>query len=788
MAEDIAVPHACNTRRYIQLKRTLTKDLPHDVVASHHSDAHADSVECHESPAGQRRRSRRRHPGRAASASSSREKTASSPPGPSVARAENQIRERNLRRTNRSLNKVHCSRQLQARGAKGRAVPSAVLRSVCDDDEEFSTCNTKKTRVKKKRPSDTEVISTALPKDSLQTDGVKKNGTLDVRKPFECPLCGAAYAVFQSVRRHTLTVHGQTLPSYKCSLCGLYFEDARSYSQHKKEHKRGQVRTLSQSRDGKTFHYCPLCGAKFAHTYSLTTHMKIHKHAYFCELCAVLFDSSQSFTEHRRTKHRRRKREAEVGNEAESGMIGGRLGECPRQFQCVVCGAVFVHQATLVRHSLVHDHHKPFVCTVCFMTFRLPLDLKEHVNLHLVRHQVPAVTSPACEQDETSPASSGTKRSSGAKQIVHGKLVIPKLVKERRYSKWIKCHRCSQLIPVWLDEHKDCVQDVNVAKRSASPGSHSSAGVRQQERGVQQQEVVSQQQEMVSQQQEVVSQQQGELASGVPWVVTCFQVETTPSKLQVKTEPVDDFGRATPVQSGELQGEIHSSALDIKTEPSSPLYQLDPASETGTDNCWQSSDGFFSVKLEPLEAADCEEHAQSDISNQSWEVLVNDETDLEHDSTLSLEQSRVPESHTGDSSQNYGSHRLSVKFEPSSPTRRLQGPEWKLDSEEESFEMCQQEDRTPPELKRLSWISSNMYGTDVENQADWMSAVSIKREPVSLEAQLVYAFSDPLSQHFTPHTARESPPALRRGVKMDVFPVYLYRNGQIVQFFQDESL
>ena len=690
--------------------------------------------------------------------------------------------------------------------------------SVCDgSDAGVPSVNARKARGTKRRSADTAPVSRAGQNDSLQArcTPLRRKRALGAKAPFDCRVCGATYAVFRSVKRHMLKAHGL---GYACSLCGLGLEDAAGCRQHERDHREGRAQGGAHregrvqggahregrvqggaQREGRVqagarskkrvFHYCPLCGAKFAHCYSLTTHMKIHDRSYFCELCNVLFDSSVSFTKHCQTRHKHRKRlvaqvdgapdAMDVGEKGAGGGGGGGGGGYPRQFKCEVCAAVFVHQATLLRHSIIHDQHKPFVCTVCYTTFRLPLDLKEHMDLHLAHRREPLQMSPAVDPDETSSASSGADGSC-AKPTGRGKLVIPKLVKERRYSQWVQCPRCAQTVPAWMDEHKDCVQTPSATRRPASPTTDSgsaSVGARQ--------------------------EAQAALASRVPEVVGYqgrdVEAEAKPPRVQVKREPVDDMWNAGQVQTGELTGETDASAVCLETAPLSPPFHFrpHPASQpdTGAGECWESSDGVFSVKLEQPQAAYGEEECDSDLSGQSWTVLVNDDLDsdsVERGWPSGGERGRHEEAdgRTGDLSQT--GHHLLIKFEPPSPTDSLHQPEFMLGSADGgSFETGEKEDRIPPELKGFSALSDSADGRDGAGPAEWPSEVCVKQEPVSLAAQLVQAFSAPHT-HEQPavRPAKRCTPASSRGAnaEVDIFPVYLYRNGQIVQMYQKESV
>ncbi|CAL8128385.1 unnamed protein product [Orchesella dallaii] len=50
------------------------------------------------------------------------------------------------------------------------------------------------------------------------------------------------------------------------------------------------------------------------------------------------------------------------------------------KFMCILCGKVFVNQARLTRHNLVHSKEKRYECHVCKKRFPYNASLKEHLQ------------------------------------------------------------------------------------------------------------------------------------------------------------------------------------------------------------------------------------------------------------------------------------------------------------------------------------------------------------------------------------------------------------------------
>jgi len=110
-------------------------------------------------------------------------------------------------------------------------------------------------------------------------------------KPYLCTLCGKAFAIGSSLKKHIL-VHTGEKP-FGCDVCGQKYNTAARLRDHKSMHTghrpffciycrktyatiaqmKRHVRITHGTRDA---HACPVCGDKFSRQHDLRDHMASH--------------------------------------------------------------------------------------------------------------------------------------------------------------------------------------------------------------------------------------------------------------------------------------------------------------------------------------------------------------------------------------------------------------------------------------------------------------------------------------------------------------------------------
>ena len=151
------------------------------------------------------------------------------------------------------------------------------------------------------------------------------------KKPFECEICEASFALKHQLRKHVSTVHEDIL-SHLFDRIKQIHEESSSLSCLK-------CNRTFKSKEGLIFH------DRVAHK---------EKKSYKCEICGGEFADNYHLKRHISDVHEEKK-----------------------PFECEICNSSFVGQTTYERHiSAVHDGKKQFRCETCHTSFSLEHYLK----------------------------------------------------------------------------------------------------------------------------------------------------------------------------------------------------------------------------------------------------------------------------------------------------------------------------------------------------------------------------------------------------------------------------
>ncbi|XP_035699683.1 zinc finger protein 420-like [Branchiostoma floridae] len=201
-------------------------------------------------------------------------------------------------------------------------------------------------------------------------------------RPYECDVCGAKFKQRGHLSDHHKVHADRKNCPYKCDNCGASFVKLHALSRHiRKMHKEQAHRLSTCELCDKTFprpammrvhmqtdhkNYrpfgCSECDMTFPTVGRLNKHKEIHvpdrKHDYQCEICGKMYLTKAGLNNH--TRH--------------------HTGEKP--YACDQCDAKFAESNSLKVHKLRHSGEKPFLCDVCGAAFTYPNSLKTHKLLH----------------------------------------------------------------------------------------------------------------------------------------------------------------------------------------------------------------------------------------------------------------------------------------------------------------------------------------------------------------------------------------------------------------------
>ena len=241
-----------------------------------------------------------------------------------------------------------------------------------------------------------------------------EDDSLDEEKPHACDKCFGIFDTENSLEKHKITEHSDSLvPSkssdlissddekpkhpnlmdhetevkneddpgegegqsqgqcYKCTTCDESFAQQIDLELHvfNAQHHEDKIKNFD-SKNGFEYytlicpperpHQCQICGKSFTQKSSVITHIQTHmgKKPYNCEVCGKSFSRNSDLAKHIRI----------------------HTGEKP--YQCTTCGRNFRIKEDLNKHIMTHTKEKPHPCELCGKSFRGKSNLMEHVRIH----------------------------------------------------------------------------------------------------------------------------------------------------------------------------------------------------------------------------------------------------------------------------------------------------------------------------------------------------------------------------------------------------------------------
>ncbi|XP_033759314.1 zinc finger protein 354C-like [Pecten maximus] len=153
----------------------------------------------------------------------------------------------------------------------------------------------------------------------------------------KCKVCNKMYKNVQSLRNHTLAVHGVKGQPHLCHHCPAKFKWAMTLKQH-----------IEEIHEGKMNIVCKVCNKRFARKAQLTRHERIHgsdeSKRLVCPTCGKGFWYECNYQRHIRIVH----------------------GPVKENFHCSYCGKGFNLKSAMVSHvQKVHLNIYPFRCPQC---------------------------------------------------------------------------------------------------------------------------------------------------------------------------------------------------------------------------------------------------------------------------------------------------------------------------------------------------------------------------------------------------------------------------------------
>lgn len=197
-------------------------------------------------------------------------------------------------------------------------------------------------------------------------------------RSFICHQCGKSYHKASRYEGHMKTHRRVVNVHHQCNTCGKVFDKASKLSRHADTHN-PLIKPFQ----------CTVCPERFKSETLLIAHLVKHtgpkeevvdeddnmsgengkaKSLYFCDICNVSYQSSQSMAAHMRIHN-----------------VKGRV------LICAICGKTFKKISHLKRHEVSHEDNRPFKCQLCPKSFVDEVQLNEHTNKHkgLTPHTCP---------------------------------------------------------------------------------------------------------------------------------------------------------------------------------------------------------------------------------------------------------------------------------------------------------------------------------------------------------------------------------------------------------------
>ncbi|XP_069104266.1 zinc finger and BTB domain-containing protein 41-like [Argopecten irradians] len=169
----------------------------------------------------------------------------------------------------------------------------------------------------------------------------------------KCKVCNKMYKNIQSLRNHTLAVHGVKGQPHLCHHCPAKFKWATTLKQH-----------IEEIHEGKMNMICKVCNKKFARKAQLTRHERIHgldqSKRLVCPACGKGFWYECNYQRHIRIVH----------------------GPVKENFHCSYCGKGFNLKSAMVSHvQKVHLNIYPFRCPQC----KIGMGRRKLLEIHMAQ-------------------------------------------------------------------------------------------------------------------------------------------------------------------------------------------------------------------------------------------------------------------------------------------------------------------------------------------------------------------------------------------------------------------
>ncbi|XP_056901501.1 zinc finger protein 1035 [Takifugu flavidus] len=178
---------------------------------------------------------------------------------------------------------------------------------------------------------------------------------------FHCRFCNKAYSLKKSLYRHYSQCHKQERVGFKMTVQEQGTEKPPS-SQASTAGEDSDIydsdSTADSDSDSADYFPCHVCGKTFPTSESLEDHQLCHlgKKPHECSECGKCFYQASQLQQHQRM-HK-------------------------SEFQCKLCGRGFVSLFSLRKHKHTHGRKRPYRCSKCHFSFKVPLHLAEHMAIH----------------------------------------------------------------------------------------------------------------------------------------------------------------------------------------------------------------------------------------------------------------------------------------------------------------------------------------------------------------------------------------------------------------------
>ncbi|XP_025160444.1 zinc finger protein 2-like isoform X13 [Harpegnathos saltator] len=227
----------------------------------------------------------------------------------------------------------------------------------------------------------------------LLTDPLHKRKRTDVlnreSQVVQCELCGDGFVSEQALGIHLETIHTEDVKRLEdeqlvCEHCGCSFSTMPELQEHQKVH-------MSPS---ETWYACDICDYKTTCRDNLDEHNRSHDFNYQCEVCGELFMNKRSSQEHQMSHAREKPFQCDVCNATFRYHQGLRLHAKLHQpdyvppqkkHHCELCNKRFSRRQVLLVHMKTHGNAGPqneFVCPVCGKS----VSSKTYLTVHLRKH------------------------------------------------------------------------------------------------------------------------------------------------------------------------------------------------------------------------------------------------------------------------------------------------------------------------------------------------------------------------------------------------------------------